>query len=596
MNGKKNEEAEEFNNSKIILYHLFLKEMNGDERGLVKNAFQHFKIDSLVDNNYIICKKITNQLKNFYYIEQILILIFIDIFIFPEEKTINELFSKNGKFYELVKIKDKIFKINETNNLKRIFYDSLINFQKLEVTNNFQTQDINYFKEDVYFRSLNDFILDSKVRELTALIPLIYLFNYIKIKKLNNLLTLSEQYQYDIKGIIQYINYMKENMSKNPFFSLYEFIGLILLIKKTKESKVYKINNSQELNNYEYDISSFNVDMNHIQILIESIKFIPNIKTISFNENIFGEIGFFFLGQVLSVENTKTIKNLDLRLIFSDSETLKFFKIGFVNNNNKIKKIDFSRNPKFNDSFCLNLSLLIDSFPKLKILNLSLNTLLGKKISYLFIQMKKLYKKGGCSIEELYLNKIEMSKPSLIALIDLLKSPFCLIKILSMSKTPLNNFIGKKLFHALALNKRIEEIYLYNCNIQDFQVKDLLKYFPSFNLSIISFYKNKFHNFENIIKILSKTEIIELENEKFDNSNCVLNSLDLSNNICMNILNKDYEILIEKLQKSQLYIFDMLQTINENSNITQNNSQEIKVKLEEAILQLLKNNNKKILY
>ncbi len=596
MNGKKNEEAEEFNNSKIILYHLFLKEMNGDERGLVKNAFQHFKIDSLVDNNYIICKKITNQLKNFYYIEQILILIFIDIFIFPEEKTINELFSKNGKFYELVKIKDKIFKINETNNLKRIFYDSLINFQKLEVTNNFQTQDINYFKEDVYFRSLNDFILDSKIHELTALIPLIYLFNYIKIKKLNNLLTLSEQYQYDIKGIIQYINYMKENMSKNPFFSLYEFIGLILLIKKTKESKVYKINNSQELNNYEYDISSFNVDMNHIQILIESIKFIPNIKTISFNENIFGEIGFFFLGQVLSVENTKTIKNLDLRLIFSDSETLKFFKIGFVNNNNKIKKIDFSRNPKFNDSFCLNLSLLIDSFPKLKILNLSLNTLLGKKISYLFIQMKKLYKKGGCSIEELYLNKIEMSKPSLIALIDLLKSPFCLIKILSMSKTPLNNFIGKKLFHALALNKRIEEIYLYNCNIQDFQVKDLLKYFPSFNLSIISFYKNKFHNFENIIKILSKTEIIELENEKFDNSNCVLNSLDLSNNICMNILNKDYEILIEKLQKSQLYIFDMLQTINENSNITQNNSQEIKVKLEEAILQLLKNNNKKILY
>ena len=88
---------------------------------------------------------------------------------------------------------------------------------------------------------------------------------------------------------------MKENMSKDPFFSLYEFIGLILLIKKTKESKVYKINNSQELNNYEYDISSFNVDMNHIQILIESIKFIPNIKTISFNENIFGEIGFFFL-------------------------------------------------------------------------------------------------------------------------------------------------------------------------------------------------------------------------------------------------------------------------------------------------------------
>ena len=261
---------------------------------------------------------------------------------------------------------------------------------------------------------------------------------------------------------------MKENMSKNPFFSLYEFIGLILLIKKTKESKVYKINNSQELNNYEYDISSFNVDMNHIQILIESIKFIPNIKTISFNENIFGEIGFFFLGQVLSVENTNTIKNLDLRLIFSESETLKFFKIGFINNKNNIEKIDFSRNPKFNDAFCLNLSLLIDSFPNLKILNLSLNTLLGKKISYLFIQMKKLYKKEGCSIEELYLNKIEMSKPSLIALIDLLKSPFCLIKVLSMSKTPLNNFIGKKLFHALAINKRIEEIYLYNCNIQDF--------------------------------------------------------------------------------------------------------------------------------
>ena len=595
MNEKKNEGAQEYECLKIVSDYLFLKEMNDNEKGLVKNAFQQFDIDSLVDNNYNICKKVTNKLKNFYYIEQILILIFFDIFIFPEEKTINELFSKNGKFYELVKIKDKIFKINETNNLKRIFYDCLINFQKLEVTNNYQIQDINDFKEDTYFRSLNDFILDSKIHELTSLIPLIYLLNYIKIKKLNNLLTLSEYNNYDTKGIKQYINYMKENMSKNPFFSLYEFIGLILLIKKTKESKVYKINNSQALDNYEYDISSFNVDMNHIQILIESIKFIPNIKTISFNENIFGEIGFFFLGQVLSVENTNTIKNLDLRLIFSDSETLKFFKIGFINNKNNIEKIDFSRNPKFNDAFCLNLSLLIDSFPNLKILNLSLNTLLGKKISYLFIQMKKLYKKGGCSIEELYLNKIEMSKPSLIALIDLLKSPFCLIKVLSMSKTRLNNFIGKKLFHALAINKRIEEIYLYNCNIQDFQVKDLLKYFHSFNLSIISFYKNKFHNIENIIKILSKTEIIELENEKFDNSNCVLNSLDLSNNICMNILKKDYEILIEKLQKSQLYIFDMLQTINENSNITQNNLQEIKVKLENAILQLLKN-NKKILY
>ena len=494
-------------------------------------------------------KKIINQSTNYYEIEYSLIIIFESIFIFNEENTINELFSKNfKKFYEeikenrtLIKFKKGILDINIENFFSSFLYSNEQNNQNVNISN----IKFGFFLRDEFYHNIN---LDIK--------PLIYLLIYIQISKINKLIELTN----DAKEIQNYLEFVKKKIINNPLNVLYDFIILVCIIKKTKESLLYKINKEK---GFEYDLSSLNNDMNHIVILIEATKYIQNISKVYLSENILDEIGFFYLGESLCY--TQSIKELDLSLVFSNSNSFKFLKIGM---NNKvlfnIEKIDLSRNQKFDDSFCYHLSLIIPYFPNLRILNLNFNKQIHKKLTYLFIQMKRLYEIKKCLIEELYLNKIEININSLYYLIELLKSRYCLIKIISINNVNFNNFIGKKLFHALTKNKILEEIYFYNCHFEDYQIKELLKTLPLFNLSKISFFNNNFHIFENILQILFITKRIQINDEKM-NINNVLYSVDLSSNICQNVMEADYDLLCSIIKNTEIKILDLSQLLINNN-------------------------------
>ena len=494
-------------------------------------------------------KKIINQSTNYYEIEYSLIIIFESIFIFNEENTINELFSKNfKKFYEeikenrtLIKFKKGILDINIENFFSSFLYSNEQNNQNVNISN----IKFGFFLRDEFYHNIN---LNIK--------PLIYLLIYIQISKINKLIELTN----DAKEIQNYLEFVKKKIINNPLNVLYDFIILVCIIKKTKESLLYKINKEK---GFEYDLSSLNNDMNHIVILIEATKYIQNISKVNLSENILDEIGFFYLGESLCY--TQSIKELDLSLVFSNSNSFKFLKIGM---NNKvlfnIEKIDLSRNQKFDDSFCYHLSLIIPYFPNLRILNLNFNKQIHKKLTYLFIQMKRLYEIKKCLIEELYLNKIEININSLYYLIELLKSRYCLIKIISFNNVNFNNFIGKKLFHALTKNKILEEIYFYNCHFEDYQIKELLKTLPLFNLSKISFFNNNFHIFENILQILFITKRIQINDEKM-NINNVLYSVDLSSNICQNVMEADYNLLCSIIKNTEIKILDLSQLLINNN-------------------------------
>ena len=515
-------------------------------------------------------KKIINQSTNYYEIEYSLIIIFESIFIFNEENTINELFSKNfKKFYEeikenrtLIKFKKGILDINIENFFSSFSYSNEQNNQNVNISN----IKFGFFLRDEFYHNIN---LDIK--------PLIYLLIYIQISKINKLIELTN----DAKEIQNYLEFVKKKIINNPLNVLYDFIILVCIIKKTKESLLYKINKEK---GFEYDLSSLNNDMNHIVILIEATKYIQNISKVYLSENILDEIGFFYLGESLCY--TQSIKELDLSLVFSNSNSFKFLKIGM---NNKvlfnIEKIDLSRNQKFDDSFCYHLSLIIPYFPNLRILNLNFNKQIHKKLTYLFIQMKRLYEIKKCLIEELYLNKIEININSLYYLIELLKSRYCLIKIISFNNVNFNNFIGKKLFHALTKNKILEEIYFYNCQFEDYQTKELLKTLPLFNLSKISFYNNQFHNFENILKILNKTKKIEINNEKI-NSDSVLYSIDLSFNNCKNVIKEDYFILYNIIKNMEIKILDISQLLFKNTFHLDEKQKEIINEINNLIIKL----------
>ena len=532
----------------------------------LKQSYNENNIDIYSIDNI---KMIISQSSNYYEIEYSLINIFKSTFIFNKEKTINELLSRNFiKFYSEIKDNPFIkFQTDKLNNQLQEFFSSF-SYSNNENNPNDNTSNIEFdffLNDDFYNKNIN---INIK--------PLVYLLNYIQISKIKQLIKLTN----NADEIQKYLNSVKMKIINNPLTVLYDFIILVFIIQKTMESRLYNIAKEK---GFEYDLSSLNNDMNHIVIFIEAIKYIPNISKIYLSENNLGEIGFFYLGE--SLNYIKSIKELDLSLVFSNSNSFKFFKIGINNKEiSNIEKIDLSRNPKFDGVFCFHLSLIIPYFPNLKILNLNCNKLLDKKLSYLFIQMKRLYEMKKCKIEELYLNKIEIKINSLYSLIELLKSRYCLIKIISFNRASFNNFTGKKIFHALTKNKTLEEIYFYNCQFEDYQIKELLKTLPLFTLTKISFCNNKFHCFENILKVLSKTKRIQINNEELNIDN-VLYSVDLSSNICKNVTEDDYNLLLSLIKKMEIKLLDISQLLFKNNLFNLN---ELEKKIEDLIKELYK--------
>jgi hypothetical protein len=101
---------------------------------------------------------------------------------------------------------------------------------------------------------------------------------------------------------------------------------------------------------------------------------------------------------------------------------------------------------------------------------------------------------------------------------------------------------------------------MYNCNLNDTFYNEISKLIISWNLNVISFYKNKFSKFETSLKLIKLTSINN-NNTKNDSQ---LSSLDLSLNPIKreSICEKNIDLFIDICEKTKLNILDVSQIIN----------------------------------
>ena len=279
-----------------------------------------------------------------------------------------------------------------------------------------------------------------------------------------------------------------------------------------------------------YDLRFACLEGANSNIIISPISIEPRISKIDFLQNNIREIGLFELGKMLSFN--KKIKSLNLRKSLIRGYYLDYFTSGFGifdNYNLKYLNLSFSY---LNCNSEETLPKLFKHFKGVKTLNLTGNEIKGGAKG-LFILLKKLYRTGKIELENLYLNNCSLSDSSFYELGELLKSQFCGLKFLSIGgnrKSQIINFLKK-----IKLNKSLEELILYKSGLNDDDFYDICKIISNTNIHSLNLFKNDFHNFELIAKIIFRTRIIKRKNQNIDKSLIELNksfmNLDLSYNI-----------------------------------------------------------------
>ena len=143
-------------------------------------------------------------------------------------------------------------------------------------------------------------------------------------------------------------------------------------------------------------------------------------------------------------------------------------------------------------------------------------------------------------------------------------------------------------------NKSIEELYMYNCNLNDSFFNEISQLIISGNLNVVSFYKNNITNFETILKIISLTtfnsfKAKNLDEKKENMLDNQLTNLDLSvNPIEKETIDQRHIDIFENIcENINLDILDVSQTINgenpklpkENESIkNENNDEDVEMK------------------
>ena len=223
---------------------------------------------------------------------------------------------------------------------------------------------------------------------------------------------------------------------------------------------------------------------------------------------------------------------------------------------NKIKNIKFLDLTKNKlDEFCEDeLIKIIDFFPNLNTLILNKNEL-KNSLTKFFCKMNVEYKLKKCKIKTLLLINTELSIKSILFLAELIKNKNCLIEILNLNNNNLNNFAGEIFLKNVQKNKNLIELYLYNCNLSDKNFESLSNIIKYSNVNWLYLYKNKINNYENILKLISNTNLIGIDKKNSEIS--IFNNLDISQNY-PNFLNEDdKEILATLIKKTSLDMLDI---------------------------------------
>ena len=119
---------------------------------------------------------------------------------------------------------------------------------------------------------------------------------------------------------------------------------------------------------------------------------------------------------------------------------------------------------------------------------------------------------------------------------------------------------------SLAENDILQELYLYQAQLEDSDYEIIKYVIINSKLNILSLYKNNIKNFDTILKLFSLTSILKID-KNVEPQN-VLYSLDLSDNPInqKTILNIDIALLTYICKKTGLSMFDLAHIIHGNTN------------------------------
>ena len=383
----------------------------------------------------------------------------------------------------------------------------------------------------------------EKENSITSLIsPLIYMGTIIKFKKFQ--LIYNKENDNLRKFILSQLKILY-SYPKSSFNYLFYILFVVYKITNSKQIEIEKIP-------FKYDISQAFLEYDSSFVMASVIKYDKRIKHIIFNQNKFGEIGLYELGKNLLFNQNIQIVNIG-QMNLTTSQ-LEFFNIG-LNGFCSAVELNYNNNIKIDESSGKAISESIVKFPNLIRLNLN-KCKLGYGTKYILSTI--LEKKN--TIKHLFLSKTLMDQTSIKILNKIIEKKNCSIEILSVSNCNFNNHFGRNFLKSMCKNVSIQELYMYNCKLNDSYYNDIRNLIISGNLNIISLYKNDISNFETLLKLIGLTKV-KKKNYKIESQ---LMNLDLSVNPIkkQSICPKYLDVLNDICDKSTLKILDISQIIN----------------------------------
>ena len=392
--------------------------------------------------------------------------------------------------------------------------------------------------------------------------PLIYMGMIIKFKKFQ---LIYEKGNEELKKYISSQIKILYSYPKSSFNYLFYILFTIFKIKNSSQIKKTKTP-------FKFEISQAFLEYDSSFVMASIIKYDKRIKHITFNQNKFGEIGFYELGKNLLFNQNIIILNIGQMNITTSH--LNFFNIG-LNGYCSAIELNYNNNIKINSSSGKAIAESITKFPNLIRLNLN-KCELGIGTKYI---LKTILEKP-MKITNLFLSKTLMDETSIKILNKIVEKKNCTIKILSVSNCNFNNKYGRKFLRSICKNTSIEELYMYNCELDDSYFCDIRNLIISGNLNVLSLYKNKFSNFESILKLIHLTST---QKKDYKIGSQLIN-LDLSvnpikkNSIC----NKYIDIFVNVCYNTTLKILDISQTLNGENPKIKKEEDENKMDIDES--------------
>ena len=383
----------------------------------------------------------------------------------------------------------------------------------------------------------------EKENSITSLIsPLIYMGTIIKFKKFQ--LIYNKENDNLRKFILSQLKILY-SYPKSSFNYLFYILFAVYKITNSKQIEIEKIP-------FKYDISQAFLEYDSSFVMASVIKYDKRIKHIIFNQNKFGEIGLYELGKNLLFNQNIQIVNIG-QMNLTTSQ-LEFFNIG-LNGFCSAVELNYNNNIKIDESSGKAISESIVKFPNLIRLNLN-KCKLGYGTKYILSTI--LEKKN--TIKHLFLSKTLMDQTSIKILNKIIEKKNCSIEILSVSNCNFNNHFGRNFLKSMCKNVSIQELYMYNCKLNDSYYNDIRNLIISGNLNVISLYKNDISNFETLLKLIGLTNV-KKKNNKIESQ---LMNLDLSVNPIkkQSICPKYLDVFIDICEKTTLKILDISQIIN----------------------------------